>query len=676
MILKSLKLKNIRSYVDETIVFPLGSVLLSGDIGSGKSTILLAIDFAFFGLQKGEIAGSELLRHGKNAGSVELEFELDGKRIVITRTLRRNTGGIGQHAGGIEVGGVFEELMPTEMKARILQLFGYPKAALRKNIPLFRYTVYTPQEQMKYILFDQELRMDVLRKLFGIDKYRIIRENSRLLLAELRSRKREKDALAKDIDATVREKEEKELLLVTLKEEQARTAEGIQKLNGQIEASRAGLAGLREAIAETQKLKQQVVQKETEIKTRRVRLRGIDDERDVLEAKLASAAREMGRYALLEQPRRDERTIHNEIRRTEKERDDVMQHRAIVRADAKNHESILNEGMCSVCGRKVDDMQLFSRSVDSKRALMEQLDAQLASIEEQLLNLRKEQEAIRKFMFDSEKKAHHEQLHADMRGRKEKAEAERAALDSEIAVLSRDLALLVPGAGRSALLEAQYADIEKAAHQLTLEKLALERAMAKAEQKIEDTGQRVQALSAEMDGKQKAAEEGAQLGDVINWLDQYLATLMDVMERHVMLAIQREFDAFFRHWFSVIMGEENLDVKIDESFSPVIEQNSFETDYANLSGGEKTAVALAYRLALNKVINMMIETIQTKDVLILDEPTDGFSPEQLDRIRDVIRELGLQQVVIVSHEPKIDTFVDSVIRIAKDQHVSRVVKEN
>ena len=49
MILKQLSLQNIRSYLNETVTFPDGNVLLSGDIGGGKSTILLAVEFALFG---------------------------------------------------------------------------------------------------------------------------------------------------------------------------------------------------------------------------------------------------------------------------------------------------------------------------------------------------------------------------------------------------------------------------------------------------------------------------------------------------------------------------------------------------------------------------------------------------------------------------------------------------
>jgi len=82
MILKKLHLENIRSYTDETITFPNGSVLLSGDIGSGKTSILLAIEFALFGIMKGSITGSEILRHGTKEGSIELTININKKDVI------------------------------------------------------------------------------------------------------------------------------------------------------------------------------------------------------------------------------------------------------------------------------------------------------------------------------------------------------------------------------------------------------------------------------------------------------------------------------------------------------------------------------------------------------------------------------------------------------------------
>ena len=140
-----------------------------------------------------------------------------------------------------------------------------------------------------------------------------------------------------------------------------------------------------------------------------------------------------------------------------------------------------------------------------------------------------------------------------------------------------------------------------------------------------------------------------------------------------MLRVHNDFNALFQKWFEMLVDSELIKVKIDEEFSPVIEQNGHTIEFSFLSGGEKTAAALAYRLALNQVINTIVSTIRTRDLLILDEPTDGFSAEQLDRLRNVLEELDAKQVIIVSHENKIESFVDNVIKLEKNEHTSSVV---
>ena len=127
MLLKSIKLNNIRSYLNEKIDFPSGSLLLSGDIGSGKSTILLAIEFALFGSKPSELPASSLLRHGQKEGYVELNLELENKNIFIKRNLKRGKNAIKQEIGYIITNDVKKELSPVEMKADIFDLLGYPK---------------------------------------------------------------------------------------------------------------------------------------------------------------------------------------------------------------------------------------------------------------------------------------------------------------------------------------------------------------------------------------------------------------------------------------------------------------------------------------------------------------------------------------------------------------------
>jgi len=110
---------------------------------------------------------------------------------------------------------------------------------------------------------------------------------------------------------------------------------------------------------------------------------------------------------------------------------------------------------------------------------------------------------------------------------------------------------------------------------------------------------------------------------------------------------------------------------LSDDFTPIIEQKDYEISYSYLSGGERTAIALAYRLALTHVINSLMSKIKTRDLVILDEPTDGFSSEQLSKMREVLDDLKIKQLIIVSHEQKMEDFVENVIKFEKEYGVSR-----
>ena len=158
-----------------------------------------------------------------------------------------------------------------------------------------------------------------------------------------------------------------------------------------------------------------------------------------------------------------------------------------------------------------------------------------------------------------------------------------------------------------------------------------------------------------------------------SFIDEDFTRLVETIERKVMLRVHNDFNELFIKWFGILVEDEDISVKLDEEFSVVIEQNGYNMEYLFLSGGEKTAGALAYRLALNQVINNLIQNIKTKDILILDEPTDGFSEDQLDRVRLVLDELDIKQVILVSHESKIESFVNNVVRLVKKEGVSWVI---
>ena len=212
MKLHKIRLENIRSYVSEEVIFPEGKVLLWGNIGSGKSSVLYAIDFVLFGLQRSELAGASLLRNGADEGSVELFFSLGEKEYVLKRNLKRTKTGVVQDAGYIIRDGVKQDKTAIELKQIVLELLHYPKDLLTKNKTLiYRYTVYTPQEEMKTILLGpKEERLDTLRKVFGVDKYKRIKENSKIVISDLKERKKVYEGATANIQEKILEKENKE----------------------------------------------------------------------------------------------------------------------------------------------------------------------------------------------------------------------------------------------------------------------------------------------------------------------------------------------------------------------------------------------------------------------------------------------------------------------------------
>jgi exonuclease SbcC len=170
----SLRLQNIRSYVDETVGFTEGINLFEGDIGSGKSSILLAIEFGLFGLA--EVASKSLLRHGEKEGGVDLVFEVKGRQITATRRLRRTPEGAQTRNCVISEGGKETKPSTTEMRRKVLELMEYGE---RRNpnakLDIFRYTIFTPQEDMRTVLQkDKEMqtkRKNTLRRALDLDEY-------------------------------------------------------------------------------------------------------------------------------------------------------------------------------------------------------------------------------------------------------------------------------------------------------------------------------------------------------------------------------------------------------------------------------------------------------------------------------------------------------------------------
>ena len=687
MFLKSVKLHNIRSYEHQGIELPIGSVLLAGDIGSGKSTILLAIEFAIFGAKKGELPAYTLLRHGKKEGSVELRMQIDGKDIIIKRTLKRSNEDIKQEAGYVIINGLKKEGTAEELRAIVLDLLGYPKDLVKKGKDLiYRYTVYTPQEEMKQILYEsKDNRLDTLRKVFNIDKYKRVKENSKIILTSLREEKKHLGGFILDLDYKKNELQERRNEILEIDKRINELTPKIDEVRNIINEKKKSIENIENDIKELNALRKELSVAEANLNHKIEQNNRLNDEIKRLENQIETLKKELDGKKLDE--------LENVVKKTEEKEKEINEAEVKYKNTIKKIKEVevkieqCNETIrkiesleiCPVCEQKVDENHKHNiASRENKK--YEELVEQIKNYQEEESNLEKIRIQLKKELDSFIKEQHHynvlklkfENLNEKTSLKDEKTSL-KESIKKEIGSLNSKKTELNSKISKYSEAEAKYKIVKKEIDELLPQERFLELEKRKYEAEKDSIKRFITNIEKEISEKQKAKEKLAYISQLSNWIDEFFINLMSTMEKHVMVNIHSQFNELFKNWFDILLEDEAISVRVDEEFTPIIEQDGYETYIENLSGGEKTSVALAYRLALNKVINDIVAGIKTKDIIMLDEPTDGFSTEQPDKVRDVLEQLNMKQVIIVSHESKIESFVQNVIRIEKHDNVSVVV---
>ena len=727
---KSLELENIRSYNKgyerNMVEFPEGSVLLAGDIGAGKSSLLLAIEFALFGIRRGELRGESLLRRGRRSGGVRVNLTIAGKDIVIERRLTRTTQGVRQESGHIIIDGVKREGTAQELKAWILNLLGYPQELLQKQKSLlYRYTVYTPQERIKQIIrTDKETRLNVLRKIFGVDRYKTVRENTFTFLTNLRMKKRELKALYRDLKDRQEEKKQKKTRLVEVEGELKKLRDRERKIKSK----------LRKWKKEREKIQEQIgqyIKNDKELGKNKERLDGVSRQLEETNSSLEKCRKALRSLRKLRRPtEKSERELQKEIEKIQLNIENYIRDpkdldpevnsliKEIEKFQGKSKRNKENQvsldtkidttrqrfqrlktagSVCPICGKELDEEHRLMRMKEYSKEINEYIDEkrQLERDEKELKTKTGKLEELVKEKANKKIK--------ELRGRKQRSEITLKSLREYETQMEKKHGLegqIGEYQERSKALKDAKKETEEAIRRLEgkLKELDnVEEKRKRIEVRMEEFNQELTKTKTKMSGKETTRNNLLErIGELENdleemveaknfegrlsayegWMQKYLMNLTATIEKHYMIEIRRQFEPLFQDWFNLLMEDEDLTVKVDEEFSPITEQQGYEAEFENLSGGESTSVAMAYRLALNRIINTMIEGIQTKDVIILDEPTDGFSEAQLDKIRDVLDQLNTPQTIIVSHEPKIESYVDNIIHVYKEGGISRIQNKN
>ncbi len=666
MKLESLEVENIRTYAHARVDFSTGVTLFEGDVGCGKSSLLYAIEFALFGL--GDLKAGHLLRHGCERGHVELAFEVGGKKVAVFRQLERKKDAARQAPGWIEKDGMRTEYSPEELKTCILGILGFREnPAVRATSWIFRYAVFTPQEQMKEILFLRaEERLQTLRKAFGVEEYKIAQEHANIVQQRLRERAREVKGQISDVPELQTKKTLLETQIQTIATQKQTLATQVGVAQGQVATSETGLQAARAVSLALEREAAQVplLQKRMdELDRQRVRLESEAKTQDAKNAQWATEEKnlQMQIKTNLPDPQGTWDTAEAQVRQ-------LQQQLGAAEHAAREHQH-LRSGSCPTCGQKIPD-GLNGKIQAAETALKDvQTKFQAARQEEAALRLH-----VRAFNDQKIVLQKIQQAQALLtQGKTQRADSATKIIETAQQLQSATVAWQEKKHHLEKVQEACI-HLQKAENQLREKQLRLQNAF-KA-QVAADTQEKH--LRQNLDEVRSALERKAQLALKLKTLEEKTAWLADpfipalsTIEEHVLQRINDEFNRLFSRWFVQLLETQDLQAEVDASFTPQIRQQGFEQDFAALSGGEKSALALAYRLALNTLVRQTTPSLKD-NLLILDEPTDGFSKEQLSRMRQVLQEAGAQQILLVSHEKELEAFCDQVFLVEKHHGESRI----
>ncbi|HML02658.1 MAG TPA: SbcC/MukB-like Walker B domain-containing protein [Candidatus Bathyarchaeia archaeon] len=112
------------------------------------------------------------------------------------------------------------------------------------------------------------------------------------------------------------------------------------------------------------------------------------------------------------------------------------------------------------------------------------------------------------------------------------------------------------------------------------------------------------------------------------------------------------------------------DIKIDDDYNISVIGLSGEQDIDQISGGERVALAIAFRLAIAQVLSGKVETI------IMDEPTTHLDEERRKELVNILssffKEGGriIPQMLITTHHPEIENVADVIYTVKKEEGYS------
>lgn len=320
---------------------------------------------------------------------------------------------------------------------------------------------------------------------------------------------------------------------------------------------------------------------------------------------------------------------------------------------AQKREAILRQ-MVSI-QRALEDLQAKLLAIEAELQPYADLDVALTQLRAQMAML---EPNYRRFL-------EHSPL-ADMapkwRTRLEHLKQELQSLESQLDQASQERAKVAEAFDADAL-EALRAEEER----LRDERSRLEGGLEQLKERVRQVAREIGEIEGAREELQRTQEDLKR----IERIDRVIEFMRQVIRRagpQMVRLVAGRVSAMATHIFREIMADPTLRLRWEEDYRIILEVDGRERDFEQLSGGEQMAAALAVRLAL-------LRELSEVDVAFFDEPTsnlDSMRRENLARQIGAIRNTGLSQLFVISHDDTFQEVTDHVVHVRKERGESIV----
>ncbi len=639
MIVKRLRLKNVRSHKDAEIEFKKGITIISGRTGSGKSSILMAIEYALFG--SSAVPNPKIMRRGSKQMLIELEFEHNGKNYTIIRGLKRGAKTISIDFNNLKVienGRQLNALSrANDINEIVKTIMGVPEGV--KPYDIFQITSYTKQDEIRKLLeMRKEERQEHIDRILQLSKYKTTYENLKEVLSHFSYRLSEIERIEEFLGKSGEELEEMKKRLEKIEKELEENEKMRTTLSNAISVKNKAIKELEEEI---NSLKATIDKNKRE----RAKLNEIEDQLERNRKKAKEIEIKLGANKEIEEINQLRQKISSVDAKIRANRMRISE----LREELKN---ISNLGAkCPLCKQPID--------ANHKKNIVVEINGEIERLDSESNRLKEELNQLKLLESKSE-----EQLNA----KKElnyllSTIRELEKRKSEVKIVD------------TSKIEERLKRLEEERDTLSKKEKELYSKMKSKEEIIEYLKRERSSLKGEIERKKEIVskyKDDVNKKGKIEKIIRFVSSLRTYVKDMRVVIRQRflnEFRLEFQKKFEEIRNQEDeYSVEVNEEYEPIAYTTSGEkVPISFLSGGEKTSVALAYRLALSDLAAKM-SNIAPSQLLILDEPTTGFDDEDVKMLPEALKNItSIPQIIIVTHEESLKEIADHTIEIRKEK---------